>query len=93
MPIGESIDFVAGPSSTGTISDITSTNGSIIVTNPTGPTVDLAVNPSVEGMQATPTTMTMNFTIPANSQVLFRQPIIMGSFQIIAGADSALIGV
>jgi hypothetical protein len=42
---------------------------------------------------ATPVVMSKNFTIPAQSQVLFKVPITMGSYQIIGGAGSILAGV
>jgi hypothetical protein len=45
------------------------------------------------GGTTTPTLMTANLTIAQNTQMLFRYPITVGSFQIIAGSDAVLVGV
>lgn len=45
------------------------------------------------GGNGVPITMASNFTLPANTQILFRIPITIGSFSIIGGAGSVLVGV
>ena len=40
-----------------------------------------------------PTTMQLDFTIPNNQQILFKQRITLGSHSIIIGLDASLIGV
>lgn len=48
---------------------------------------------TVGGSSGTPTTMSADFTVAANTQVLFRQPIVLGSHSIVAGSGATLIGV
>lgn len=51
-------------------------------------TVTLSMIPAV-----VPVVMTSDLTLPANSQVLFRIPITIGSFRVVGGAGSYLVGV